>query len=425
MATLARVAAPRLALGGASLVGLLAASHAAADIPFSAVSALLPTIQARFGLTESVLALLVATLSFGASMTQPLFGALADRIGPRLVGAAGVVLSSVLLALVGIAPSVWLVLALLLTGGLASAAMHPAFTSLSRSTGASRPSLAVSLYSAGGTFGVAIGPIAVLTVMSTLGVAGTPWLMMPGIALGIATYLVVPAGRDERVARPPMLDMQLVAGPLGVLTIAAALASVPFVAFGASIGLWLVAEHGVARDAALIGWTLSAFALAAAAGGVIAASLASRVSARLAVSSTMVAAVVPLFAIFSLAPGSPLYFVAVMAAGALLNASLPIMVVTAQNLVPRSVAAASGMLMGFAHGIAGLLYIGVGALQEAAGTGTAMAATYLLVIPAAALAFGVLTRVSRSSTNPVADCRCRVCRCTYPVACACASRAAD
>lgn len=420
MATLARATTPRLALGGATLVGVLAASHAAADIPFSAVSALLPTIQARFGLTESVLALLVATLSFGASVTQPLFGALADRVGPRLVGAAGVVLSSALLALVGIAPSVWLLLGLLLAGGFASAAMHPAFTSLSRSTGASRPSLAMSLYSAGGTFGVAVGPVAVLTVMSTLGVSGTPWLMVPGVALGIATYLVVPAGRDGRVERPPMIDVQLIVGPVGVLTIAAALASVPFVAFGASIGLWLVAEHGVARDSALIGWTLSAFALAAAAGGVVAASFTGRVNARLAVSSTMVTAAIPLFAIFSLVPGSPLYFVAVMAAGALLNASLPIMVVTAQNLVPRSVAAASGMLMGFAHGVAGLLYIGVGALQEAVGTGTALAATYLLVIPAAALAFVILTRVSRSATKPVAGCKCRVCRCTAPTTCACA-----
>ncbi len=421
MVSPARIATPGVALGGASLVGLLAASHAAADIPFSAVSALLPTIQARFGLTESVLALLVATLSFGASVTQPLFGALADRVGPRLVGAAGVVLSSALLALVGVAPSVWLLLGLLLTGGLASGAMHPAFTSLSRSTGAGRPSLAVSLYSAGGTFGVAVGPVAVLTLMSTLGVGGTPWLMVPGVALGLATYLIVPSGREPRVGRPPMIDLQLVAGPVGILTVAAALASVPFVAFGAGIGLWLVGEHGVARDSALIGWTLSAFALAAAAGGVIAASLASRVSARLAVSFTIVLAVVPLFAIFLMEPGSPLYFAAVMAAGALLNASLPIMVVTAQDLVPRSVAAASGMLMGLAHGVAGLLYIGVGVLQEAVGTGQALSVTYLLVIPAAAIAFVVLTRVSRSSTNPVADCTCRICRCTAPATCACAT----
>jgi len=272
MTTLARLTARRGTLAGASLVGLLAASHAAADIPFSAVSAMLPTIQVRFGLTESVLALLVATLSFAASVTQPLFGALADRVGARIVGAAGVVASSALLALVGSAPSLWLLFALLLTGGLASAAMHPAFTSLSRRNGGGRPSLAVSLYSAGGTFGVAVGPVAVLAVMSTLGVGGTAWLMVPGAALGIATYLAVPAETDGRVQRAPLLDLQLIAGPVGVLTLAATLAAVPFVAFGAGISLWLVAEHDIARDAPLIGWTLSAFALAAAAGGVFAAS---------------------------------------------------------------------------------------------------------------------------------------------------------
>ena len=399
MTTLIHASRRRTTLSGALLVGVLAASHAAADIPFSAVSALLPSLQARFGLTESVLALLVATLSFAASVTQPLFGALADRVGARLVGAGGVVASSALLALVGVAPSVWLLLGLLLAGGLASAAMHPAFTSLARRSSASAPSLAVGLYSAGGTFGVAIGPVAVLTLMSTLGLTGTPWLMVPGVLLGIATYLAVPAEHPSRERRSSMLDLRLIAGPVGALTAAATLAAVPFVAFGAGISLWLIAEHDVARDGPLIGWTLSAFALAAATGGVVAGSLAARVSTRLVVSATMLASAVPLFGIFWLAPGSPLYFVAVMAAGGLLNASLPLMVVTAQNLVPRSVAAASGMLMGFAHGVAGLLYVAVGALQETVGTGAALAATYTLVIPAAGVAFLVLTRV-RDGSRP-------------------------
>ena len=70
---------------------------------------------------------MVATLALAASVTQPLFGALADR-GGRLVGAAGVTVSSLLLALTGVAPSVWLLVGLMVTGGLASAAIHPAFT---------------------------------------------------------------------------------------------------------------------------------------------------------------------------------------------------------------------------------------------------------------------------------------------------------
>ena len=395
MTALHRIGSGRITLGSASLVALLAASHAAADIPFSAISALLPTIQARFGLTESILALLVATLSFAASVTQPLFGALADRVGARAVGAGGVVLSSALLGLVGVAPSLGLLVGLLVSGGLASAAMHPAFTSVSRHHGAARASLAVSLYSAGGTFGVAVGPVAVLAVMSTVGLAGTPWLMAPGLLLGAATYMLVPADSRPKGDQRPVIDRRLMTGPVGVLTIAMTLSAVPFVAFGAAMPLWLVAEHGVAPDAPLIGWTLSAFALAAALGGVAGAAASSRISARVAVPGTMMLAIAPFATVLVMEPGSVGFYLAVVAAGALLNASLPIAVVTAQDLSPRAVGAASGMLMGLAHGVAGLLYIGVGALQEVAGVGPALAATLVLLPPAAALAYVVLRRLPR------------------------------
>ena len=46
-------------LTGAGLVGFLAVAHAATDALTSAVGALLPTLQVRFGLAESSLALLV------------------------------------------------------------------------------------------------------------------------------------------------------------------------------------------------------------------------------------------------------------------------------------------------------------------------------------------------------------------------------
>ncbi len=63
----------------------------------SMLTALLPTLQVRFGLTESALALLVATLSFSTSVTQPFLGAVADRYGARLAGALGIVLVTSLL----------------------------------------------------------------------------------------------------------------------------------------------------------------------------------------------------------------------------------------------------------------------------------------------------------------------------------------
>ena len=91
----------RFALTGVGLSTLLIAVHATNDSFGSMLAALLPTFQLRLGLSEGMLALLVATLSFSSSVLQPLFGSLADRLGRRLVGALGIVTSSTLLSLMG------------------------------------------------------------------------------------------------------------------------------------------------------------------------------------------------------------------------------------------------------------------------------------------------------------------------------------
>jgi FSR family fosmidomycin resistance protein-like MFS transporter len=414
-----------LAAGGFSLVALLAAAHAAADIPYAAVAALLPTIQDRFSLSEGVLAVVVATFSLAASLTQPLFGTLADRIGPRVVGPVGVVASSAMLSLVGVAPTLWLGIGLVVAGGMASAAMHPAFTSLARTAGRERFSLAVSIFGAGGTLGVSIGPVAVLLIMATLGVGGTPVLMLPGVAIGVATWFLLGDQPPHPTGpRRQMFDLQLVAGPVGGLTLAAIAASVPLVAFGAGIGIWLVDAHGIARDAPVIGWTLTVFALGAAAGGIAAGVAAARIGARELISGSMLAALLPLYALLTLQPGGVAWFSTAAFAGALLNAPLPLLVVTAQSLVPRSAAAASAMMMGLAHGVAGLLYVGVGILQEAIGIGQALAVAFALLLPAGMLAAVVLTRVERSPTRPTAACTCRVCTCSIPGTCPCVASTA-
>ena len=73
-------------------------------------------------------------------------------------------------------------------------------------------------------------------------------------------------------------------------------------------------------------------------------------------------------------------------AGALVNASFPILIVSAQDLAPESEATACGMLMGLTVGIAGVLYVGVGRLPESVGLAPPMAGAYLLLVPAAAVA---------------------------------------
>jgi len=104
---LSQLTIPKLTLQSSGLVILLAIVHTVSDAVTNMLSALLPTIQNSFGLTGTTLAMLVATLSLIALVTQPLFGALADRLGHRRIAALGVIFNAILFSLIGVVPDIW------------------------------------------------------------------------------------------------------------------------------------------------------------------------------------------------------------------------------------------------------------------------------------------------------------------------------
>jgi MFS transporter, FSR family, fosmidomycin resistance protein len=134
---------------------------------------LLPTLQAKFDLSATTLAVLVAGQWATSSITQPFLGALAERVSRRAVAAGGVVLKAALLSLVGVVPTVPLLFAVIVVGGLGSAALHPVASAIAHHHGGKRAGLGVGLFSAGGQVGAALGPVAILAVVATLGLQGT------------------------------------------------------------------------------------------------------------------------------------------------------------------------------------------------------------------------------------------------------------
>jgi FSR family fosmidomycin resistance protein-like MFS transporter len=216
--------------------------------------------------------------------------------------------------------------------------------------------------------------------------------MAPGLALAAVLYASAPAAGPRAARTERFLDTGLLAGPVGALAVVGILSNVAFVTFTNAVPLWLVAG-GVPGEGALIGWTLAAFSGAAALGGLGGGALSTRVPRRLLGAGSMLLALPALLAVHALAPGTGPFFAAVALAGALLNASTPLLLVTAQDLAPRAVGTASGLFMGLTVGVAGLLYVPIGRLQEAIGLGPAMAVSYLALLPAAALAWRVLGRV--------------------------------
>jgi FSR family fosmidomycin resistance protein-like MFS transporter len=381
-------------VNGLTLAVFLALVHAVNDTLMALLGALLPTLQTRLAATATTLALLVAAFNVSSSVAQPWLGAFADRVGLRQIAAAGVALVAVSLSLVGVAGSVLALLALLVLGGVGSAALHPVATSIVGAPSAANPGLAVGLFTAGGMAGFAAGPVLILYLVAEYGLGVTPWLMAPGLALAAGLLVLLPDWEPHRRPRTPrVVDRRLFTGPVGRLTAASALISLVFITVTSAVPLWLATARGLAADAPLLGWVLAAFSLGAAAGAVAGGALARRYGYARTTTVSLLAAIVPLTGLL-LAPPGALTVAAAGAAGALIYASQPLLIVAAQNAAPHAPAAAAGVVLGIGTAIAGAAYIAVGAAQDAVGLTPAIAATFLLLIPAAAVAGRALRQLT-------------------------------
>ncbi|MDQ3734686.1 MAG: MFS transporter [Actinomycetota bacterium] len=373
-------------LTGTRMAAFLALVHAVNDVLTAILGALLPTLQARLAAGTTTLALLVAAFAISSSITQPLLGALADRWGPRTVAGFGVATGAVSLSLVGVVDTVPLLLVLLILGGLGSAALHPVSTSIVGGPSAKNPGLAVGWFTAGGMAGFAVGPVLILYVISRYGTEATPWLMLPGVLLAVGVLTLLPKFEPHNTGRlTRALDRRIFSGTIGWLTAAASLVSLAFIGFTSAVPLWLVDEHRVAIDAPILGWTLGVFSLGAGLGAVAGGAVAVRLGyGRTTVVSLLVAGPA-LVGVLVVPPGTGTLVLAGIA-GAFVYASQPLLIVAAQAAAPRNPAAAAGVVIGVGHGVAGLLYIGVGALQGLIGLAPSMTITAALLIPAAIIA---------------------------------------
>jgi FSR family fosmidomycin resistance protein-like MFS transporter len=213
--------------------------------------------------------------------------------------------------------------------------------------------------------GFALGPVLILYLISRFGVEATPWLMVPGVGLGLLVYFLLPVWEPHgRRSLRRLFTPKLLRGPVGVLALAGSFASVAFVTFTSSVPIWLVREKGYPSDDTLIGWTLAVFSLAAGLGSLLGGALAPRFGRRFTIVASLFATALPLMVLVQMEPGSPAFFVAVALAGLFIYTSSPVKVVVAQELAPEAPATAAGMVLGLTAGIAGVLYVGIGKLQE-------------------------------------------------------------
>lgn len=352
----------------------LAAGHAAVDFYQGAVPALVPFLVIGRGYGYIAVSGIVLAATLLSSVVQPLFGALADRRRLPWLIPVSTVLAGAGVAAGGVADSyalTWLAVAL---SGLGVAAYHPESARLAR-LASEGSHVRMSWFSLGGTLGFALAPVLVTPLLVVGGLDASPWLALPAV-LGAA--LTLPAVRALSGGGGAVRAAAPVTGrddwpSFARLTLVIVFRSVVYVGLSAFVALHL--GGGTAGAVAL-------FVLFA--GGALGTVLGGRLAARWGRVPTMRLAyglAVPAVAGVVFVPG-PAAYLCVAASSIALYVPFSLHVTLGQDFLPTRIGTASGVTLGLAVSVGGLVSPLVGAVAEASSLRTALAC--LIVFPALA-----------------------------------------
>ena len=357
--------------------------HFTVDMYVGVIPMLYPLLRDKFDLSLETVGYISLAYGGAASLSQPLFGLLADRKGTRLVGLA-LLWTATTFALVGFVPTFEALIILAALSGLGSGLYHPLGALNARAVIDERErNTAMSIYVTGGTLGVACGPLVGALILWALGLHGTVFMLIPGlliapIMLRQGRSIAARVPRRSRHATDPLHPI-----PLGVMAIIVGMMMLrAWTISGVQtfIPTWYdELGHGKLMQSALVTTLLLSTALGTVGSGTLADRFGRRMP--LILSSALSIPTILLFAQF---PG-PWAFVAAALMGFLAASTLPLLLVIAQELMAGRAGLASGLIMGLgfamsAIGIPITGYIGdTWGLQDAmrfqAGIG---AATFLL-----------------------------------------------
>jgi FSR family fosmidomycin resistance protein-like MFS transporter len=371
------------------------AAHFLNDFFLSFLGPLLPLVVQTFHLSLTLAGLLATALTTSSALSQPLFGAVADRLRRPVFVVLGPALSVTAMGLLGLAPSYLALLVLLLLAGTGTASFHPQGASVAGQASARRRAAALSVFVAGGELGYAIGPLASTVAVSAWGLRATAGMAVPGLLLCglLARFLPARQGSEDGPPSPSLrADLRGAAGPLALLWLIVVFRSILITAYQTFLPL-LLHQRGGSLVAG--GMAVFAFGGVGTLGGITGGFLADRVGRRRTVIASLVLPV-PLLLLFSRTSG-PWSYLWLAAGGAALYLSAAVTIVMAQELLPLRTGMASSIVMGLAWGTAGLSLTAVGALADRVGLEATLVGLLVLVVPAL-VAVAALAR--RSGATP-------------------------
>src|SRR5574341_217902 len=367
-----------------SLFSSIALSHLMVDVFNSSR----PVLLTYLGLSETQIALISTIYIWASALTQPFFGWISDRVGPRWLAAGGVLWMTVFFAGVVYVPGAGGLLCLIIAA-LGSSSFHPVgavqATLQGRQRLTGRETTAASLFFMAGQMGHFVGPVITGLILARLGLPALVILPVVSIPIGFALAYQLRANRPH--PRPTQGDNQI--------RLQASLAFIILLALVATLQSWSQANminfmpkyiKDLGLSAATYGNIAGLFMGGSALGNVVGGHFGDRYTKRKVAGTALLFAALPIY-IISRIGWSPWLYVLIPLAGACTGSVHSIMVVLAQRIISGGMALASGLILGFIFSAGALGMLLTGPLAENYGFPTVLVMTTGLVLLASPLAW--------------------------------------
>lgn len=343
-----------------SLFSSIALGHLMVDLLNGSRPVLLAYLSGPLGLTNANIALISTLYVWTASISQPFFGWLTDRFGPRWLAVGGLLWMMVFYILAIFLPGTRS-LVFLVIAALGSGALHPAgamqATLRGRTHYAGRETTAASFFFMFGQMGYFLGPIIAGPLLGTFGLIG---LLIPA---GLCLPIALNVGWQLRSTRPvratekeqPIQVRHSIWFIITLTTVAV------LQAWAQQNMMTFLPKYlkDLGQTPAMYGLVAGLFMGGSALGNVLGGQLADRFGKKHVAGIMLALASIPLYLI-SVVGWSPWLYLLVPLSGLLTGSVHSIVVVIAQGIIKGGMALASGLIMGimFSAGALGTLLSG-------------------------------------------------------------------
>jgi FSR family fosmidomycin resistance protein-like MFS transporter len=333
---------------------LFCLGHFLVDLYSGALGALQPLLQSGYGLNFTQAGILGGVMVCSSSVMQPVYGMLSDRWHSRLFTVVAPGLAGIFISSLGLAPGYLGLLAMVWMGGAGIAMFHPQAAANATAGVERNRSGAMAIFICSGTAGLACGPI-LFSALGDRGLALNAWGSLPGLLVSLMLLVWMPPlqAREKGGQSRNWQELLAVWKPLTVLYFLVFIRSIVQICFTQFLPLYLHTQRGYSLGAASA--MLSLYLVGGAIGGLAGGRLADRFGGRLVIILSMIVSL-PFLALFVFTTGA-ISAVALFLGGLFLLFTIPVNVVMAQELVQSQAGTVSALMMGFAWGTAGLIFI--------------------------------------------------------------------